>query len=80
MCTIIYGYYINNSVKKYNDTILIKTSEKIKNGEDIKSIKLKRKISEVYGSEEPYFDGYDYINIYIRNYYGLPETIQFIYE
>ena len=77
---ITYGYYSNNDEKKYNDIVLKNTSSRIKNGENIDHVDLKKLQNPLYGIEEPYTDGFDYIAYYMKYYYGLPEKIEFIYE
>lgn len=80
MVRITYGYYVNDDEHRYNHSILLETSDKIKNGEKIKSIRLKKIQNRLYGIEQPYDDGYDYIAYYMRFYYEIPNNVEFIYE
>lgn len=77
---ILYGYYKNNDEKTYNDKVLIDVSKRIKSGEDIKFVKLKKLEDLTYGIEEPYLEEFSYIKIYMKYYYDLPNDIEFIYE
>ena len=77
---ITYGYYSNYSIHKYNDDELRNVSKKIKNGEKIEIINLKKLHNPLYGIEEPYTEGFDYIIYYMKYYYDLPQEIEFIYE
>ncbi len=77
---ILYGYYKNNDEKTYNDKILIDVSKRIKLGEDIKFVNLKKLEDLTYGIEEPYLEDFSYIKIYMKYYYDLPNDIEFIYE
>lgn len=77
---ITYGYYTNYEVQRSDDTILRDTSSKIKLGEDIKSVKLSKLTSNLYGIEEPYAEGYDYILNYMKHYYDLPDSLIIIYD
>ena len=68
------GYYHNNSIKQANDKLLREASKKIKAGEEIKEISLKRG-NELYGVVEP--DGVYY---YMKYYYDIPEEVKVYYE
>ena len=77
---ITYGYYINNDEQKYNDKILKETSKKIKNGKNIKFVNLRKLQNHYYGIEQPYDEGFDYIAYYMKFYYDIPQSVEFIYE
>ncbi len=74
------GYINNNYENSYNDKVLTETSEKIKNGEDIKYIELKKLKSTSHASCLAYEEGYDYIYKYMKIYYSLPEDIVIEYK
>lgn len=78
--TITRGYYRNNHVNKQNNEILIKASDDIKKGNDINIIKLNKLPDSTYSGEQPYIGNNDYILIWVREYYNLPENIEIIYE
>ena len=77
---ITVGYYKNININKYNDIKLTEVSTKIKNGEKINSVLLKKLPDILYSGEQPYIDGCDYIKPYIREYYNLPENFEINYE
>ena len=78
--TVLRGYYKNNYINKENNEILLATSKKIKNGENISKIKLKKLPDLTYSSEQPYMENYEYILLWIIEYYDLPKDIIIIYE
>lgn len=78
--TITSGYYRNDYVNKKNNEILINSSIKIKSGEKINKIKLKKLPDLTYSGEQPYIGDNDYINQWIIEYYDLPENIKIMYE
>lgn len=78
--SITRGYYRNNFANKENDQILVETSQKIKNGEKIEKIVLHKLPDIVYAGEQPYTEGYDYILLWLRKYYDLPEDVEISYE
>ena len=77
---ITYGYYKNNNVNKNNHETLLLMSEKIKNGEKIEQIKLKKLPDMLYACDQPYVEGFEYIQFYIKCYYQLPQEIELVYE
>ena len=78
---ILKGYYNNNDEKEYNDIVLKQAKERIKNGEKIDVINLKKQQDIMYGAEEPYeADMFNYIEVYIKSYYDIPNDVKFLYE
>lgn len=80
MSVITKGYYLNSSINKENDKILSETSIRIKNGENIEKVTLKKLNNILYSGDQPYTEGNDYITTYIKEYYNLPNNIKIIYE
>ncbi len=78
--TITYGYYKNSAVQKENDKVLKDASQKIKAGEKIESVVYKKLPYILYSGDQPYIEGFDYIEAWIKNYYELPKDIKFIYN
>lgn len=78
--TITKGYYSNSKINEQNNETLIVVSNKIKKGEDIKVITLKKLKNILYSGDQPYTEGNDYITIYMKEYYDLPKDIEIIYE
>lgn len=77
---ITYGYYKNNYVNKNNHETLLLASQRIKDGEKIEKIRLKKLPDMLYASDQPYTEGYEYIQFFIKCYYQLPQEIELIYE
>ena len=78
--TITKGYYNNNYTNYYNDMILTQSSEKIEQGEEIKTIKLRKLPDIAYSGDQPYIEGFEYISDWIHVYYKLPQDVKIIYE
>ena len=77
---IVKGYYNNNFINQYNDEQLLIASQKIKSGETIDNIKLKKLIDPTYGGDMPYYENREYILTWIKNYYSIPQEVIIIYE
>lgn len=73
------GYRKNKAVYDINDSILIRASQCIANGEDINKVTLYRMIDDKYGAAQPY--NAEYIKKYILLYYKIPEgtELEYIY-
>ena len=80
IATITYGFAKNSAEEVYNYNELKNLSEKINSGENIEEVELKKLKDMVYTSDQPYFDGCDYITHYIKKYFNLPEKINIIYK
>ena len=78
--SITYGYINNNEANAYNYKTLMNISKKIKQGEDVKSVTLKKLKDDRYSSCMPYEDGYDYIYRYMKPYFKLPDDFIIDYK
>ena len=78
--SITKGYLSNYKINKDNDKVLRQVSKDIKNNKNIDRIKLRKLHNDLYSCDQPYMDGYDYILIYMRKYYELPDDILIYYE
>ena len=78
--TITKGYYKNNEINKYNDQQLRTASKRIKSGEKINMIKLKKLKDDTYTSTQPYMEGSDFITYWIKEYYDIPSKVKLIYK
>ncbi len=77
---ITYGYYKNDANNRYNHEKLLEVRDKIKNGELIDRVVLKKMINIAYANDEPYEENRSYIKTYMRAYYQLPEDFIIDYE
>lgn len=77
---ITLGYYSNNAANQANDQTLTETANKIKAGESIKSIELKKLPNPLFGSDMPYETDREYILTWLKRYYSLPEDIIITYN
>lgn len=78
--TIMKGYYKNVEVNKNNDLLLKEVSKKIKRGENIEEVHLTKLPDIVYASDQPYLEGWEYIYVWIKEYYDLPSSLIIKYQ
>ena len=74
------GYFKNNEVNQYNDSLLVASSKKIQNGDEIDTIILKKLHDPTYGGDMPYYENCEYILEWMKNYYSIPRDVDIIYE
>ena len=77
---LIRGYAQNDRVMHENDRILATSAQAISDGADIPQIILQKLPDNRFGGEMPYTEGYNYINIWIKNYYDIPASIELIWK
>lgn len=78
--TIIIGYRRNNWVNVHNDHVLREASKQIEIGEPIENITLLKLTDFTYSAEQPYMPGFEFIQVWMKQYYNLPENIIINYE
>ena len=78
--TIMKGYYKNADTNRNNDILLKETSKKIKDGKNIEEVTLTKLPDIVYASDQPYLEGWEYIYVWIKEYYDLPESLIINYQ
>lgn len=78
-CIIVKGYASNNWENYQNHKIMEEASRRIQNGEDISEIKLYKMSNILYSGEQPYMENCDYIKIWMKEYYNLPQDLNIIY-
>ena len=78
--TIVRGYFKNNEVNQYNDSVLISSAQKIQSGEKLDKIVLKKLVDPTYGGDMPYYENCEYILEWMKNYYSIPQDVEIIYE
>lgn len=74
------GYARNDQTNRENHQKLLEVSEKIEAGEVVEKVKLSVLPDITYSAEQPYMEGCDYILIWMKKYYHLPQEIEIIYE
>ena len=74
------GYYKNADTNRNNDILLKETSKKIKDGKNIEEVTLTKLPDIVYASDQPYLEGWEYIYVWIKEYYDLPESLIINYQ
>ena len=70
---ITYGYYKNNQINKYNDTVLSHSSNE-------ETIYLKKQADDLFSLEQPYMENCEYIADWIKKYYNIDKDSKLIYE
>lgn len=74
------GYYRNDYINNINNTILMESSEKISNGDNMETIKLFKLKDGLFSGDQPYYEGNEYIMTWIKKYYNIPENVELIYQ
>ncbi len=76
--TITVGYYKNSHTNTSNHRTLTNASTRLKQGEPVPEVRLKKLSDELYSQTMPYQDDYT-LNL-MRNYYRIPKDTIIIYE
>ncbi len=77
---IMGGYYKNASVNKENNKMMTENAKRIKAGEKINIITLKKLPDLKYSDYQPYMKGCDYIYFFMKEYYDIPKDVRIIYN
>ncbi len=79
--SIIYGgYKANYSYHIQNDKELKDAGLKIKQGNEIKQVTLQKLNNTICSNIMQYEDGYEFIKVWMCEYYDLPQEIEFIWK
>ncbi len=78
MSDIVKGYSNNYAINMINDNKLREKSMRIAAGEDIGTIILYRLPDDAYAADMPYQQ--QYMEYWMKNYYEIPQEIQFVWE
>ncbi|MFA9399211.1 MAG: DUF6056 family protein [Clostridiaceae bacterium] len=76
---ILDGYKINSEFNINNDKELKKVSEDIKKGTQIKSVELHKLNNTVCSNVMQYEEGYEFIKVWMCEYYDIPQDIEFVW-
>lgn len=76
---IMGGYHRNSYVNKENNKAMTISAEKIKAGEKIDIIILKKLPDLKYSDSQPYMPGCDYIYFFMKEYYNIPKDVRIKY-
>ena len=77
ICLVTKGYYSNYSEYTYDRKGLEAASQAIKDGKNIQSVKLKKLENDYYSGGMPYT--IDYIKYWMKNYYEIPQSVEFVW-
>ena len=72
--SITRGYYINDSIRRYNDSILREASRKAAEGEQVEKVVLEP-CEVIHGVREP-----DSVYYLMKQYYGIPNEVEIEYR
>ena len=73
------GYKQNSFVMEYNNCMLKETSDQIKAGHEVNSVKLYRLIDDTYAGQQVYHAGISYMQYWIDEFYSLPFKTEFVF-
>lgn len=76
-CTIIYGYKNNYEMNQINHYKLVEMQKRWKSGRGEHEVFLYKLKDDTYTNCMPYHSGFDFIEIWIKKYYELPEEVAF---
>jgi len=77
---IIRGYAVNSPIMESNDRILRHMAQAIRNGTEIEKIELSKLPRKRYAADMPYSENFEYIDVWIKEYYDLPPEIKLIWR
>lgn len=80
MAVIISGYRANYEINQKNNQILIAAREQYNENKLNKTIVLYRLKNDIYAQMMPYQEGYDYIEVWMKKYYELPDEVAFEWD
>ena len=72
------GYYYNSRLNRTNQQILSDAEEAVEAGEQITTLTLYKMHDDRYAEDMPYQKAY--IAYWMKEYYVLPQTVEFVYE
>lgn len=77
---ILDGYKINSVYHIQNDKELKDVAKKVKNGEEVKSVELQKLDNTICSNIMQYEDGFEFVKIWMCEYYDIPNDIEFIWN
>ena len=78
VCSVTKGYYSNYDEYTYDRKVLEAASQDIKDGKDVQEIELKKLENDRYSGGMPYT--IDYIKYWMKDYYEMPQSVEFVWE
>ncbi|MDE7310792.1 MAG: hypothetical protein K2N87_04090 [Eubacterium sp.] len=76
-CTIIYGYKNNYAISQMNHYKLLETKNRCNAGKAEQEVLLYKLMDDTYANCMPYHPGFDFIEVWMKKYYELPDEIVF---
>lgn len=74
------GYKHNDEINKINHYKLLEAQARYIAGDEIKEVDLYKLRNDNYSNCMPYHSGFDYIEVWMKNYYELPQDIYFAWH
>lgn len=74
------GYKHNDEINKINHYKLLETQARYIAGDEIKEVDLYKLRDDNYSNCMPYQSGFDYIEVWMKNYYELPQDLYFAWH
>lgn len=78
--SIYMGYRLNYQVLMYDDAVFKESAEAIRQGEEISSIEVYELPDMLCKNEVVYDENFSFMNVWMRQYYDLPESVEFDYR
>lgn len=76
-CTVISGYQKNYEINEINHYKLAEMQKKWKAGKEEKEVLLYKLYDDTYANCMPYHPGFDFIEVWMKKYYELPNEVVF---
>lgn len=77
---VFVGYYKNAAANEANHTALLDAHRNISSGKVVEQVNLQKLPCEDYGNVMPYWDTYDFIEVWMKYFYKLPQDISFVWQ
>lgn len=77
---VIHGYKNNHEISAINHYKLLETGRKIKAGKAEEEVILYKLTDDIFANCMPYQPGFDFIEVWMKKYYELPQDIDFYWQ
>lgn len=74
------GYRYNDEINMINHYKLLETKARYTAGDEVKEVDLYKLHDDSYANCMPYHSGYDFIEVWMKNYYELPQDMYFAWH
>ena len=78
-CTITNGYAKNAPINEYNIQVMENAKVTVDRGLSLSDVKLQTMVDDLYANGMPYQNVNKFMIPWLKNYYGLPDYVNFVY-